>query len=278
MSRMREGLHFGTCGWSYIGPEEYEWIDVFYTTKSGLLRQYFAYFDMVEINTTFYGPAKPNFVEHLVNEVDDEKFFTAKIPHQITHVHRLDLKTEAGIILEEFFDSVRPLGEKLQVLLVQLPPWPLDSMSDLEEFLANLDNSFRFAIEFRHQSWISDSVQRLLERYDVCNVIVDEPGLPINLGLTSDFAYIRWHGHGTDIWYNYLYSLDELQHWKTRLGNLLDQTKTVFCLFNNHFYANSIVNAFQMMELMDEITPSQKAKLERMNAQRAIRQTSIEDF
>ncbi|RLE85720.1 MAG: hypothetical protein DRJ39_01175, partial [Thermoprotei archaeon] len=30
---------------------------------------------------------------------------------------------------------------------------------------------------------------------------------------TIDFAYIRWHGRGKRIWYNYKYRVEELRKW-----------------------------------------------------------------
>ncbi len=70
-------------------------------------------------------------------------------------------------------------------------------MADVESFFSGLDDSFRFAIEFRHESWLNDRVWKLLEDYGIAHVIVDEPKLPISLRVTTDFSYIRWHGYGS---------------------------------------------------------------------------------
>jgi uncharacterized protein YecE (DUF72 family) len=269
---MRKGLHIGTCGWSYP-----EWMDLFYSSRHDFLQQYMTFFDLVEINTTFYGPLSENVINKLL-ELPEEKFFTSKIPHMITHSHRLDLRTEARDILDDFFIKMKPLLPKLEVLLIQLPPWDITNMGNLETFLSVLDMDYRYAIEFRHKSWLNQRVFSLVEDYGIAYTIVDEPKLPIDLRITADFSYIRWHGHGEDPWYNYRYSLEELRAWKLRLLSLSGKTRTIFGLFNNHFNGNGPMNALQMMELMDIINPVQRAKMDRMLINAAAKQTSIEDF
>ena len=271
---MRTGLHIGTSGWSYWE----DWRGIFYHSSTTLFQQYIALFDTSEINSTFYGPLNASLVRHLATTLPEEKFFTAKIPQQVTHSNRLDLKTEAGPILENFFEQMRPMRERLEVLLIQLPPWHIDNMANLEIFFSQLDSDYRYAIEFRHESWLKQSVWNLLEDYGVANVVVDEPRLPIDLRITTDFTYVRWHGHGSNPWYDYLYSMEQLEAWKPRLLDLMERSDTVVGYFNNHFYGYSPLNAFQMMELMKIINPKQKAKLERMLKGMSTMQTSIDDF
>jgi uncharacterized protein YecE (DUF72 family) len=236
------------------------------------------YFDMVEINSTFYGPPKVEFIESLNAQTDENTIFTAKFPHRITHNNRLHLNEETRLLLLDFWHSMRPLGKKLEALLIQLPPWHINSFGDLEAFFAELDSSFRFAIEFRHESWLTNPVKQLLERYNIAYVIVDEPLLPIELQVTTDFVYIRWHGHGKNPWYDYLYSLEELEAWKPRLDILLEQNDTILGFFNNHFYGNSLLNIMQMLELMGQLTPTQFSKYERMKKHKAARQTLLTNY
>ena len=102
-------------------------------------------------------------------------------------------------------------------------------MGDLETFLSFLDSSFRYAIEFRDESWLTNEVWNLLEDYGIANVIVDEPKLPIDLRITTDFSYIRWHGHGENPWFNYRFSIEELEPWVPRLAlkQPLDTSTTI---------------------------------------------------
>ncbi|MHA2602562.1 MAG: DUF72 domain-containing protein [Candidatus Thorarchaeota archaeon SMTZ1-83] len=272
---MRKGLHIGTSGWSYV--DKTGWLDVFYQSRKSLLQQYLAIFETAEINSTFYSLPRPTFVKHLAN-VKGEKFFTAKIPRKVTHDHRLSLEGEGGEVLDQFFSLMKPLEHRLAALLIQLPPWEITKMADLETFLSSLDSSFRFAIEFRDESWLSNSTYRLLEEYGVAYVVVDEPKLPTDLRVTADLAYIRWHGHGTRPWYNYKYSIEELEKWKPRLDDIIGRSEIVLGYFNNHFSGNAPLNALQMLDLMGMISKRQNQKLDKMLSYMSVEQTRLDDF
>jgi uncharacterized protein YecE (DUF72 family) len=270
---MQKGLNIGTSGWSY-GKD---WKGVFYSSTSSMLHQYLSLFDTAEINSTFYALPKENFIRHLA-KVPPEKFFAAKLPKKVTHDHRLDLKGEGGQVLEKYFELMRQVKQKVPVLLVQLPPWEYESMGDLEAFFSGLDRDFRYAIEFRHESWLKKEVWALLESYSIAHVIVDEPLLPINLRVTTDFAYIRWHGHGERPWYKYRYEVEELQDWLPRLKEVSSQSKTTFGYFNNHFSGNAPLNALQMLQLLGQANDKQLRKLEQMTRSMESHQTTLTDF
>jgi uncharacterized protein YecE (DUF72 family) len=271
---MISGLFIGTSGWSY--PDE--WSGVFYHKSSTLLQQYLTYFNTAEINSTFYALPRPNFIKHLSSAITEDKFFTAKIPKAVTHDNRLDISGEGGVVLEKYFELMHPMIDKIKALLIQLPPWPLNKMNDFETFLSSLDPSFRYAAEFRDESWLIPKVWSFLEKYNIAHVIVDEPKLPIDLRVTSDFAYIRWHGHGKKPWFYYRYSPEELEPWVSRIESIQDETKTILGYFNNHFQAYSPLNAFQMLQLLGKANQKQLMKLERMLESFSTAQTSLSDF
>lgn len=270
---MRKGLHIGTSGWSYAK----DWKDVFYTSGRSMLQQYLHYFDTTEINSTFYALPRPNFIKHL-SFVDRSKFFTAKIPKKITHDHRLDITGEGRQVLNEYFELLQPIEDRVDVLLIQLPPWELSKMADLETFFTELKPPYRYAIEFRHESWLVPLIWRLLEQYGIAHVIVDEPKLPIDLRVSTDFSYVRWHGQNEGLWYNYRYSLNELEDWLPRLQQLRDTVDYTFGYFNNHFAGNAPLNALQMLSLLGTITPRQEQKLHSMLEHSAVHQLSLDDF
>jgi len=270
---MRKGLHIGTSGWSY----DKDWKGVFYKSGTSMLQQYLAYFNTAEINSTFYALPQPKFITHLAS-LGENVFFTAKLPKKVTHDTRLDLTGEGGATLTEFFGLLQPLHGRIPVLLIQLPPWDISTMADLETFLTALDPSFRYAIEFRDFSWLTNKVWTLLEDYGIANVIVDEPKLPIDLRITADFSYIRWHGHGSNPWFNYRFSVDELEDWIPRLEQVTDAVSTTFGYFNNHFAGNAPLNALQMLSLLGTISSRQERKLESMLEADSFQQTSLDDF
>ncbi|MFX1482567.1 MAG: DUF72 domain-containing protein [Promethearchaeota archaeon] len=272
---MKKGLHIGTSGWSY----DKDWKGSFYTSGGSLLKQYLNYFDTAEINSTFYALPQPKFIKHLLT-LDERVFFTAKLPRKVTHDTRLQITGEGGDTLNEYFRLFEPLHRKVQVLLIQLPPWDISKMADLETFLSALNPSFRYAIEFRHESWLTGTVWALLEDYGIANVIVDEPKLPIDLRFTTDFSYIRWHGHGQKPkpWFNYRYSIEELKAWVPRVEQVTSSVETTFGYFNNHFAGNAPLNAFQMLSLLKVITPKQQVKLDRMLKVTKTMQTTLNEF
>lgn len=271
---MISGVHIGTSGWSYKD----DWKGIFYHSATSLLEQYLTYYDTAEINSTFYSLPKPNFIKHLSEGINPKKFFTAKIPRAVTHDNRLDLSGEGGEVLSEFFNLMTPLKSRIWALLIQLPPWDVDKMGDLEGFLTHLDDSFRYAIEFRHESWLNSRVWSLIEDHRIAHVIVDEPKLPVNTRITTDFAYIRWHGHGKKIWYKYRYSLQELKEWVPLIERLKLETDTILGYFNNHFFGYAPFNALELLQLLELITPKQEEKLVRMSKMMSSQQTAISDF
>ena len=263
---MKNGLHIGTSGWSY----DKDWRGVFYSSGGSMLKQYLTYFQTAEINSTFYAFPKTHFIKHLA-ALDE-------LPKKVTHDNRLNLAGEGGETLTEFFRLLEPIHDQIPVLLIQLPPWEISTMGDLETFLSFLDSSFRYAIEFRDESWLTNEVWKLLEDYGIANVIVDEPKLPIDLRITTDFSYIRWHGHGENPWFNYRFSIEELEPWVPRLEQVTDSVETTFGYFNNHFAGNAPLNALQMLSLLETINPKQQAKLDRMLKTSATTQATLDEF
>jgi len=122
--------------------------------------------------------------------------FTAKLPKTITHDKALGLKEDVKADLSVFLDLMQPLqlSGKLACLLIQLPPKYGYNPDNLENFFRLLDPTFKYAVEFRNSSWLSDDTWRLLKKYEVAYTVVDEPLLPPEIHLTTDFAYFRWHG------------------------------------------------------------------------------------
>ncbi len=242
-----------------------------------MLKQYLKYFQTAEINSTFYALPKSNFIKHL-STLDESVFFSAKLPKKVTHDNRLNLSGAGGETLTEFFRLIEPIRNRIPVLLIQLPPWEMSTMGDLETFLSLLDSQYRYAIEFRDHSWLINSVWNLLEDYGIAHVIVDEPKLPINLRITTDFSYIRWHGHGENPWFNYRFSIEELEDWVPRLEQVSGSVNTTFGYFNNHFAGNAPLNAMQMLSLLKKITPKQQVKLDRMLKVSETTQATLDEF
>ncbi|MGQ4832934.1 MAG: DUF72 domain-containing protein [Candidatus Asgardarchaeia archaeon] len=248
----------GTSGWSYK-----DWVGIFYSSEDNMLEQYWRIFNTTEINSTFYEYPSSGFIKFIAYRSPRGMIYSVKVHQDITHKKMLKTHLAVDRDLKKFLNLVSPLKEtnKLGVLLLQLPPKSPKQIPTFEEFLNLLPNEYKWAVEFRHDDWLSDKYFNLLEKYNVGYVIVDEPLLPTILKVTSSFAYIRWHGHGKRPWYYYLYSVDELKNWIPRVKQLEKECDILYGYFNNHFNGYAVINALQMLKLLGIANKKQLEKL-----------------
>ncbi len=228
----------GTSGWDYP-----EWVGRVYPVKGvrDRLRYYADLFPIVEINTTFYRLPPVGVVESWVRRTPARFRFAAKFPQAITHERRL---IGAGAELAQFLKVVKPLRDagKFVAALLQLPPsLPFEPVS-VRAFYESLPADLPVAVEFRELSWLGAASLEMMREFRFASVVVDEPLLPVRLEVTGPFAYVRWHGHGEAIWYDYSYSAAELHPWVDRLHELAERAQAVYGFFNNHFRGDAAVN------------------------------------
>jgi uncharacterized protein YecE (DUF72 family) len=252
-------IWLGTSGWSYA-----EWEGPFYEQhEKHKLRAYSRVFRTVEIDSTFYRVPSKGTVMGWLRYSPSDFVFTAKLPKTITHDKMLGLRSDVKVDLEGFFDVMRPLqlGGKLGCFLIQLPPKYDFNLENLEAFFKSLDKTFRFAVEFRNLSWMNEKTWALLRDYDVAYAIVDEPLLPPEVQVTTDFAYFRWHGRGKEIWFDYQYSKEELEPWILKVQQTAQQVKKIYGYFNNHYHGYAPENCLQLLERLGLFSEEQqKAK------------------
>jgi len=207
--------------------------------------------------------------------------FSAKLPRLITHDKKLDLEAGVEEDLEKYCDVMRTLllEGKLACLLIQLPPKYAYDIDHLESFFRILPAEFKFAIEFRNLSWMRDETWRLLSKHKVTYTIVDEPLLPPEVQFTSNTAYIRWHGKGSNPWFNYQYSKEELSPWVPKLKSASEKVKRVYGYFNNHFHGYAPENCLQVLEMLGMVETSQKNSMKRTeNYRKRPKQTTLGAF
>jgi uncharacterized protein YecE (DUF72 family) len=246
----------GCSGWSYK-----DWVGPFYKTeKESMLKAYSEVFKTAEIDSTFYAYPSKGLVYGWLKYTKPEFLFTAKLPKLITHKKKL--RTELGIEedVKRFCELMQPLQSngKLGCMLIQMPPGIKFDSKLLEGFFKILPTEFRFAIEFRHLSWLREETWRLLEKYRIAYTSVDEPLLPPEVKVTTDIAYIRWHGKGERPWYNYCYEKKELEPWIPKVKETSKKSDKVFGYFNNHFHGYAVKNCLETMEMLDILTPEQR--------------------
>ena len=108
---------------------------------------------------------------------------------------------------------------------------------------------------------MTEETWRVLETHRVAYTIVDEPLLPPDVHVTTDIAYIRWHGRGRRPWYNYCYKREELEPWIPRVKEASEKAEKVYGYFNNHYHGYAVRNCLQVMKMLSVLGPKQeKAK------------------
>jgi len=250
-------LRFGCSGWDYQ-----EWIGPFYRNASeSKLAAYARVFDTAEINSTFYRPPSPGMVLGWARYTPEDFVFAAKVPQTVTHERLLDVSRGADKDLLAFCDLMRPLREegKLGPLLLQLPPRLRFDEPVVHRFLDALPRDFTFALEPRNRTWMTMEAFDLLRSTGVAYTIVDEPLLPPDLHVTSRAAYIRWHGHGREPWYNYRYTEEQLREWVPRVEQVAKQADVVYGFFNNHYHGYAPENCLQILRMLG-VQDAEKAR------------------
>jgi uncharacterized protein YecE (DUF72 family) len=182
-------LLVGSSGYSFK-----EWKGPFYPEDlkdDGFLGHYAARLPTVEINNTFYRLPKESVLREWASQVPDGFLFTLKASQRITHFARL--KAEATDPLSFLLKNVEVMGEKLGVILFQLPPNLQKDLARLQAFLALLPHGRRYAFEFRHPSWFGDDVVAELRAHDAAMVVIEQEGFSSPMIPTARWGYLRLH-------------------------------------------------------------------------------------
>jgi uncharacterized protein YecE (DUF72 family) len=180
-------LHVGTSGYSYK-----EWKGNFYPEDlpaKEMLAYYSRRLPAVEINNTFYRLPQPSMIENWRDQVPATFQFSIKASQRITHIKRLkNCADETKYLL----DTAALMGERLGVVLFQLPPNSKKDAERLKDFLALLPGDTRAAFEFRHESWFDDETFGLLRDRDCALVVSDTDEKPLTeITSTANWGYLR---------------------------------------------------------------------------------------
>jgi uncharacterized protein YecE (DUF72 family) len=180
-------LYVGTSGYSYK-----EWKGIFYPEKlpaKEMLSYYASRLPAVEINNTFYRLPQQSMLEGWKEQVPENFRFSIKASQRITHFKRLNNVAEETKYL---LDTVSCLGERLGVVLFQLPPNMKKDLPRLEAFLAFLPAGTRAAFEFRHPTWLEDDVLEVLRQAGQALCISDTDDMPVtHIDRTAGWGYLR---------------------------------------------------------------------------------------
>ena len=106
--------------------------------------------------------------------------------------------------------------------------------------------------------------------------MVDEPLLPPEVRVTSDLAYVRWHGRGERPWFNYKYSEEQLTEWVPKVQEAAGKAGNVLGYFNNHFHGYAPENCLQIIEMLGVVSPHGTAALRRVRSRGREREVAAE--
>jgi uncharacterized protein YecE (DUF72 family) len=254
-------VRIGPAGWSYD-----DWEGIVYPARKPKgfdpLAYLAQYFDVIEINSTFYRPPAARAAASWVRRTaDNARFkFTLKLHQKFTHERR-------GLTAEDetaFKSGIEPIVEagKLGCVLMQFP-WSFKYFPENSLYLKRLIERFAqypLVLEVRNATWDNEVVYELLAERGVGFCNIDQPlfrgQLRPTQHATSQVGYVRLHGQNIESWfkedagrderYNYYYAMDELAPWIERIRTVAAQAKETYVITNNHYQGQAVANALQL--------------------------------
>jgi uncharacterized protein YecE (DUF72 family) len=273
----RGNIKVGVAGWAYK-----DWQGIVYppslkaNTRVGYLAEFF---DLIEINTSFYGHIKPAVAKgwcRMAAGTNPNFRFTAKLNRAFTH-------SPIAVLEPTSAKTIRPGGSDEQdakagydalaaenmlgALLAQFPisfKYTDENRAYVEQLVRKF-RSYPLVLEIRHASWNQPEVLGWLHGLQVGLCNIDQPllgrAVRPSAYATSVVGYIRLHGRNYKQWfaetnvrdrYDYLYSAEELAKWKDRAVEVADKTETTYVVANNHNLGKAAVNALELISMLED--------------------------
>ncbi len=262
-------IRVGVAGWDYE-----DWKGPVYPVPAPRgfdpLAWLSGWFDVVEVNSTFYHPAAPRTVRSWLERVSGRPGFrfTAKAWRRLTH----DRTPFGAGEVAQVRDGLEILAAegRLGAVLLQFP-WSFRRDPENRAWLREVTSALRglpLVLEVRHASWDVPELFASLAGQGIGFVNLDQPLFPGSLGptavATARVGYVRIHGRNARDWfragasrderYDWLYAPDDLRPWAERARELAasPQVTDVYVVTNNHFGGQEVVNALQLRSMVEE--------------------------
>jgi uncharacterized protein YecE (DUF72 family) len=166
--------------------------------------------------------------------------------------------------------SVREFG-KLGSVVFPFPSYFTPGVRALDylEWLRGRSGDLPIAIEFRHRDWVAgkqrDATLEFLREHQLSYVCVDEPSgfdssLPPLSVVTTDTAYVRFHGRNSGAWergadagddrFAYDYKDADLEPWVPRLEKLAGAARSVHVTFSGRSTDAAVRNARLLVRVL----------------------------
>jgi uncharacterized protein YecE (DUF72 family) len=235
-------LRVGTAGWSVSSRYAAE-----VALGGSHLERYSRRLNATEINSSFSRSHQYKTYERWARSVPAGFRFSVKVSKAMTHEQGL---IGCGALLDRFVAEVTGLGDRLGVLLVQLPPKLEFDRRGAGGFFRGLQRRIDVpvACEPRHASWFTPDVNDWLDERGVARVAADPApvagaGEP---GGWSGLAYYRWHG-SPRVYYSD-YDDAALAALGTRLEEQRKPGIPIWCIFDNTALGAALGNALALVQ------------------------------
>lgn len=237
-------VYIGTSGWVYKG-----WQKHFYPADISA-REHFQYyatqFPTVEINATFYRLPTLKMVKGWRDKAPPGFVFAVKGSRFITHILKISGASKG---LRKYFSRIKPMEKRIGPVLWQLPPFMKKNTERLGKFLKILPKNHCHAVEFRNASWYEgEDAFDVLRKYKAAHVNLSSRVMPMNTTVTTDFAYIRFHGLENGAAHDYTRA--ELEPWAQFIRKQSEGGRNVYAYFNNDVNVHAPDNAEMLMEMV----------------------------
>lgn len=280
-------LLLGCSGWSHEG-----WKGKFYPSNldpSNWLNYYSKIFDFVEIDSSYYVIPDRYVVKNWYRKTPFSFKFTAKFPKVITHDKEF---VNVNDELNYFLESMRELEDKLQCLVIQVPPSIKisEGLELLDRFLPRLDPVFRYAVEVRDSSWFQGRAYDFFARNNICMVWNPLQDLQTPPVVTTDFVYLRLIGD-TSIGSSGKALGDarpEFQYWINKINQIslheetANRVKNVIVSATNSFtgFGPNTVNTFRKAIGLQELQLVDKSGIQKKISEyeNPLKQSKLYDF
>jgi uncharacterized protein YecE (DUF72 family) len=235
-------LRIGTAGWSVPG----QYADDF-NTEGRHLERYAGRLNCAEINSSFYRSHRRGVYERWAAATPPDFRFAVKLPKTMTHEKGL---AGCGSLVGRFAEEVGGLGEKLAVVLIQLPPSAPMRKRVVDAFIRRMRGALGadLAIEPRHPGWFTPENDLWLAERHIARVAADPipKRVPVESGAArpggwDGLAYYRWHGSPRVYYSNY--PEEQLNRLRRRATGERRAGRSVWCIFDNTAGGHALGNA-----------------------------------
>lgn len=248
---MSGSIYVGTAGWAI--RKEHVGLVADHGTH---LQRYASRSTCVEINSSFYRPHRPATYARWAESTPPEFRFAVKFPKLVTHELRL---RDAGEPIAQFAEQVAQLGEKLGVVLVQLPPSLAFDPGTADSFFQQLREHLNapVACEPRHVSWFSAEGDSMLRRHHIARVAADPSivAAAAEPGGDSSLEYFRWHG-SPQMYYS-AYDQRVLHDLAIKVATA--KAREAWCIFDNTAAGAAFENALSLAGIVEDAQKAHEA-------------------